>query len=172
MIEQIKNAIVLILIVGVASVISAVLEAPLSPLLAFLEVHQTALLTICAILTCAGFITFMGMTLYILLSPQPPSSVSSTAPPIARSSTAQRWSASTQFQTEASYASIKVAMRNGDWRRDRQWRLLFITMAGALVMSVGLVCLFLVLAPLAVKLIILAAVAYAVAVVAWGFASA
>jgi hypothetical protein len=173
MIEQIKNAVALLLIVGLASMMSLVLEEPLSPLLRFLDTHESVLLVASAVLMSVGFVAFMGTTLYVLLAPRPPAGRSSTAPPITYSGTVRRrWNIRMEFQTEASFGSIKAALRTGDWRRDPQWRVLFIMMAGALVMAVGLVSLFLVVAPLTVKLIMLGAAVYAVAVVAWGFAHA
>jgi hypothetical protein len=174
MIEQIKNTVVVLLILGIASVLSAVLEEPLAPLLSFLDAHQSALLAACAVLMIAGFATFMGTAMYILFASRPPSDEgSSTAPPIERSGTVRgKWSASREFYTEASFGAIKEALRSGEWWRDPQWRVLFITALGAIVMSVGLVSLFVVIAPLVVKLIAIAAAIYAAGIAAWGFAHA
>ncbi len=174
MLQQIKNTVTALVIVAIAGVIGAILEEPLAPLLNFLDEHQSALLTICAALLITGFVAFMGTVLYVLIVPQPLSgSSSSTAPSIHRSGIMRgKRSVRRGFYAEASFRSLKDAWRTGEWWSDPQWRILFVIMAGAMVMSAGLISLFLVIAPLVVKLIMGAAALYAFVMTAWGLAHA
>jgi hypothetical protein len=174
MIQQIKGWAVPLLLIGIAIVCAAVLEEPLAPVLAFIDEHQTALVAVCAALMAVGFVAFLGTGLFVLLWPQAPSDpTSSTAPAIDYSGTRrQPGRINRDFYVETSFHSVKDALRSGGWWSDPEWRVLFIMMAGALLLFFGLFALFLVIGPLTVKLIVAGAMLYAVIRLGWGFARA
>ena len=77
-----------------------------------------------------------------------------------------------QASGEASFAGIKDAWRTGEWRRDTQWRRLFLVGAGAVMLVYGLLGLFLVIGPVHIKVLFAGAMAYVTAMTVRGFARA
>jgi hypothetical protein len=73
---------------------------------------------------------------------------------------------------EASFAGFKDAWRSGEWRRDTQWRRLFVIAAGAIMLFYGLFGLLLVVGPMHIKVLAAGATAYVTAMTVRGFARA
>ncbi len=77
-----------------------------------------------------------------------------------------------QASGEASFAGIKDAWRTGEWRRDAQWRRLFVIAAGAILLFYGIFGLILVIGPVHIKVLFAGAMAYVTAMTVKGFARA
>lgn len=77
-----------------------------------------------------------------------------------------------QGSYEASFAGVKEACRTGDWWRDTQWRRFFLISFGGLMLFYGLFGVLLVVGPMHIKALVAGALAYATAMMAWGFAHA
>lgn len=77
-----------------------------------------------------------------------------------------------QAANEATFAGMKDAWRSGEWRRDPQWRRLFLVASGAALLSYGLFGLFLVIGPGPIKVIVAGALLYATVMTTRGFARA
>jgi hypothetical protein len=63
-------------------------------------------------------------------------------------------------ETETSLPAMKAAWRSGDWRREPQWRRLFVIAGGAALLTVGLFGTFIAIAPIPVKVICAGAILY------------
>ena len=69
----------------------------------------------------------------------------------------------------ASFREIKVAFRTGGWLLDSRWRPICLGVIGALLAVTGMFSYFFVVGPPTVKVIVSAALAYALVRTAWGF---
>lgn len=63
-------------------------------------------------------------------------------------------------EVETSLLAMKDAWRSGDWRREPHWRRLFATAIGAALLTIGLFGIFIVVAPMPVKVLCAGAILY------------
>jgi len=78
-------------------------------------------------------------------------------------------SAGRGVEVETNLGAVKAAWRSGDWRRDPYWRRLFVTALGAALLTVGLFGIFIVVAPMPVKVLCAGAILYPAARIAMAF---
>jgi|GEM_PF-6107964 len=105
--------------------------------------YRPAFLGAALVLTIAGFTTFMGTIIFALVTQgaeQPPGRA---------------------FGAEVSLREIKQAYRQEAWRSERFWRLTFLTILGALTMTLGSFSLVFVLGPALARALVAGVVLYA-----------
>jgi hypothetical protein len=154
---------------------------PLRAFDAYLRDHpsvEQALLFITAGLAVAGILTLA--LAQFLPAPRPPAGltrgeVEDQSPDIEfREDTSEqrgrgRWSIGGGFSGEATFANTKAAWRQGAYRHDRRWRLLFVMMLGALALLLGLFGLFVVIGSPGIKFLMLIALGYTLVRSVWAF---
>lgn len=147
--------------------------------------HKEPLLGVAIGLTALGFTVFMGSILSLLMVSGEPMTHEEIEGAISQRRGAGEpavWRASAyrvfgaaagqQASNETSFAGMKDAWRSGEWRRDPQWRRLFLAASGAGLLFYGLFWLFLVIGPGPVKVLVAGAMLYATAMTTWGFTRA
>lgn len=165
---RVKEWVVSFAIIGAFMALAYVLEAPLRPLTDLISRHEQSLLVLTGVKAAIGFLLFMGAFLYALARPRAFDTIqSSSALQVERrTDTQSRFSRSADMQFTVSGAEIRQALLSGDWKRVPGWRLVFTIAAGAIIMSAGLIGIFIVVGPLFVKLMMLAAAVYALVLLA------
>jgi hypothetical protein len=73
------------------------------------------------------------------------------------------------FEASATIPEVKEAWRRRSWRFSRQWRIFFVMMLGALLMTAGLVGLAAILAPLWLTVVIVGVLGYFAVRLGWDF---
>jgi len=106
----------------------------LRPLAAFFDAHRRLGLLLTVPAAAVGFTLFMGGILHLLLTSSP----------------------SEAFRL----AELAEAIRSGAWLRSRRWRRRVVVTAGVALFTLGLFGLFLVVAPVGVKLLVIAVFVY------------
>jgi hypothetical protein len=165
---QVKEWAISIGIIAGFMALAYVLEAPLRPLTDLISRHEQSLLVLTSVTAAIGFVLFMGAGLYALLRPRTFDTIeSSSAVQVERrTDTQRRLSRRAEMEFSMSGAEIRRALLSGDWKAVPGWRLVFTIAAGAIIMSTGLIGIFLVVGPLFVKLMMLAMAVYALVLLA------
>ena len=99
----------------------------------------------------------------------PPSDAALDGAAVPIDSREERARLSRSFEAEASAAQVKEAWRRRSWRYDRTWRIFFAMLLGALLVTLGLFGIFLVIAPLAVKVLMAGGLVYFAVRIGWEF---
>ena len=73
------------------------------------------------------------------------------------------------FAASATIAEVKGAWRSRSWRYNRQWRIFFVMLLGAVLMTAGLVGLAAIIAPLWLTVVIAGALGYFAIRLGWEF---
>jgi hypothetical protein len=150
-----------------------------------IDSHRALLLPAAIGLAAFGFTVFMGGILSMLMASGNAMTHEEIESAIAERRFAGQpsvWRASAhrvfgdaagqQASGEASFAGIKDAWRTGEWRRDTQWRRLFVIAAGGVMLFYGIFGLLLIVGPMHIKVLVAGAMAYVTAMTARGFARA
>jgi hypothetical protein len=145
----------------------------------FTEQHRRPLVAATLAVTILGFLVFMGGAVYWSLkagTPPNDGEAGKSSGQLQYQSPSFSWyrfwgkSWSWGFEDQASFAEAKQA-RKGWWHNPR-WRRNFVLIAGGLTMGLGLFAFMAVLATVGVKLLIAAAVLYALVRLTWAFSHA
>jgi hypothetical protein len=188
--ERLASAATLVAILALVAVGEAV--PALKALEPLMDAHRRALLFVTVPLGVAGWLLLVGGGIYLVLSRGLPMSREEVEAMERRRpgerlagggrGAVARWSGSVyrfhgvelgaEAREEASFAEVKAAWRHRAWRFSPRWRGIFTMAAGAAALTFGLFGSLLVIAPAGVKLLIAAALAYAVVRTASGFARA
>jgi hypothetical protein len=170
----VRTIAVVLALIFVAGVVGEMVPA-LKTLERAIARHEGLLLALTIALTFLGFALFMGGIVYRIFfgGDSTPMShadvedmgrrVRETGPAVARAGT-YRFRGRTggaSFSDEFTVREAKQAWRRRAWRTSVRWRSNFVVMAGAFMLGLGLFGIFLVIGPLAIKLLLGAAVAYA-----------
>lgn len=159
--------------------LGATVIAELSPVqraASAMERHRTVLLTATVSLGVAGFLVFMGGVLALVVARGAPMSHEDVEkagralrdaagrPYVFRASAYRIQGATSgrEVHVETDMAAMIAAWRSGEWRRDPAWRRLFIIATGASAFVSGMLASFIVAGPPHVKVLVAAALLYAV----------
>jgi hypothetical protein len=143
------------------------------------------LLTVVIAVAALGFTVFMGGILSMLMASGEPMTHEEIEGAISqrqRAGEPYTWrvsahrvfgvAAGRHVVGEASFAGMKNAWKSKEWRRDSQWRRLFVITTGAALLFYGLFGVFVVIGPPPIKVLMAAAMLYATVMTIWGFARA
>ncbi|HWX54106.1 MAG TPA: hypothetical protein VN176_05885 [Verrucomicrobiae bacterium] len=151
----------------------------------FTELHRQPLVAVTLAVTILGFLVFMGGAIYWTIKDGAPAGAQENGEtgeagrnlmPVAGQRPFFFWYRfwgkiwAQGFEDHASFAEVKQA-RHGWWGNPR-WRRNFVLLASGLTMGLGLFAFMAVLAPVGIKLLIGAAVLYAVVRLIWAFSRA
>ncbi len=141
---------------------------------AALDAHRSVGVGVTVTLTVAGFALMMGGIIASMMQESEPLSHEEIEASLKR----QRDAAALPYtmrrsmfrlagagvgrstEVETTLPAMKAAWRSGDWRREGHWRRLFTTALGAALMTVGMFGLFIVVAPMPVKVLCAGAILY------------
>jgi hypothetical protein len=171
---------------GLLLVAAVIAELPfVTPWIQTIDETHDRLLGVAAGVAAFGFVVFMGGILSMLMASGDPLTHEEVEATLSR----QRgmgepavWRASAhrvigtavgrRAANEATFAGMKEAFRSGEWRRDPQWRRLFVITFGAALLFYGLFGLFVVVGPPLVKVLMTGAMIYVTGMIAYGLARA
>lgn len=161
-------------------VVAAVLgeTPPMRALDAAIAAHRTPLVVGTAAVLVVGFILFMGSVLDLMISsgdPLQPGAAETGRSRRFRRGAVTRFrgtSAGTQAHDAFTLAALKDAWRSGAWLRQPVWRRRTIVTAGGLMTGFGIFALLFVIGPPYVRIIVGAALLYALVRTSWAFAHA
>lgn len=148
--------------------------------------NQPLLLGMAIAATAAGFVLFMGGIISMLMAggeAMDHQEIETSAASIRdAASRPYVWRASAfripgaaegrQVANETTIAGMKGAWRSGDWRRDPDWRRIFVVATGAAMLAYGLFGIFIVTGPPYLKVLLGAALAFATLSIVRGAARA
>jgi hypothetical protein len=154
---------------------------PLKALERWMERHQGPLLAVTITLAAVGFLLLMGAALHLALAGAPPPAEGADEGPAGHDEEAapapfeREWEVSrfrgrsVEFSGEDtfSYRAAREAWRSGAWRSDGTWRRRYLALAGGLATVCGAFGIALVLVPAGIKLLLIAALVYALVRSAW-----
>jgi hypothetical protein len=160
----------------VGGVIAALVVAELGPvqgLCARIDAAQAlhpGLIALPIVLMVAGGILMLGAQ--FLPAPRQPAASSyealDAAVPMEVSEERERWSRS--MKMEVSLEELREAWRRRSWRTSRNWRILFLMLIGAVLLSAGLALLFILIGPPWIKVLAAGLAAGVVVWILWAFA--
>jgi hypothetical protein len=130
-----------------ALLIGAIVIAELPPAqraASAIERHRTIALTATVSIGAGGFLVFMGGVVALVAARGAPTA------------------AGREAHVETSVAAMIAAWRSGEWRRDPEWRRVFVITAGASAFAFGMLASFIVAGPPHVKVLVGAALLYAI----------
>jgi len=181
MMGWIKTLIAAFVAIVLGTVVSTI--PPFPGWFASVEANQTYWLITTAGIAFLGFTLMMGGIIALIMSRGEPlghegaEDVSRSVrmaplqPAVTRSTAYRVWgdaegrAANDRF----SFREMKEAWRGGAWRKNSTWRRRFITAGGALLMTIGLCGVAFSYAPAPIKVIVAAALLYAVTMIVRGF---
>jgi hypothetical protein len=174
------SALVALVLVFMTAVIAEL--PPVKDLVGLITRHQEGLLVTVVAILSLGFLIFMGGILSLLMAQGEPMgradvedqarSVHMASRPAAWRASAYRFrgkSAGRQGSDAFSFRELKDAWRRGLVWRDPSWRRRLVIVAGGLSMAFGLLGLFVAIGPPWLKVLVGAAMLYALARITWGF---
>ncbi len=101
-------------------------------------------------------------------TPPPDEALDGAAVPLDYAEERGRWSRS--MEMEASTGQVREAWRRRSWRYSRRWQVFFLMMLGAVLLSAGIIALFILIGAAYAKVLVLCMAVYLVARIAWQFA--
>jgi hypothetical protein len=130
------------------------------------------LIAIPIVLMAAGGILMLGAQFLPAPRQQTPpdnEALDAAAAPMEFSETRGRWSRS--LEMEATVGQVREGWRRRSWRTSRKWRILFLMLAGALLVSAGLTLLFILIGPPWIKVLVGGLAAGMAVWILWQFAT-